>query len=193
MLDLRLVVCGVAASADRGAPPSPGVSRSAVWERTLSGDALAVENALLDGVGRALEGVALKRRLTPSERMRLQKVPTTSGEALSCRSRARGRCSIAGTCRATSTRRSGSSKARSRLDPGFALAHAALGDALWTEDQHDHAPAVAERATAEVLEALRIDPTQAQVLYSLAMNTTTRDSRRGRSNPAGGASACRAG
>jgi tetratricopeptide (TPR) repeat protein len=52
-------------------------------------------------------------------------------------------------------------------DSGFALGYAALGDAYWSQYQSDKDPALVGKATDAVMQALRIDPNQAPVHYSL--------------------------
>ncbi len=140
-----------------------------VWEQTVDGDALVVEKALLEGVGRSLErSGALPRRLTSTEWNRILTLPTTSGDALMQYSQARAlldRWDVPGNIEGAI----GLLERAAATDPGFALAHAALGDALWQKYQRERVAAIAERATAEVLEALRLDPGRAQVHYSLAV------------------------
>lgn len=54
-------------------------------------------------------------------------------------------------------------------DPGFALAHAGLAEAYWAQFQETQDPQWTTRAVAANLEALKIDPTQAEVRMSLAV------------------------
>jgi serine/threonine-protein kinase len=54
-------------------------------------------------------------------------------------------------------------------DPGFALAHAALSEACWAKYQESSDPVWTTRARDAALEALRLDPAQAQVRVSLAV------------------------
>lgn len=55
-----------------------------------------------------------------------------------------------------------------RRDPRFALAHAALGTALWNKYQASRDPAFVDRAQDALLEALRLDPEAAGVRVALA-------------------------
>ena len=55
------------------------------------------------------------------------------------------------------------------IDPRFALAHAALGEAYWVKYNDTREPALATRATEEGYAALRIDANAAAVRYSLAV------------------------
>ena len=56
-----------------------------------------------------------------------------------------------------------------RRDPRFAIAHAARGEALWRSDMESRDPEIAKQALDEGLAALRLDPNQPQVRYSLAL------------------------
>ena len=137
-----------------------------VWEETIGGDPLAVEQTLLDALARVLEREALSRRLNAAEYMRVHKVPTKSGEALLAYSEARAllgpSSSPPATARAVALLQQAIAK-----DPAFALAHAALGDAYWEMYQREKSPELVVKATNAVSEALRIDPDQAPVYYSL--------------------------
>jgi tetratricopeptide (TPR) repeat protein len=53
-------------------------------------------------------------------------------------------------------------------DPRFALAHSALGDALWAKYGDTNDPAFATRALAAVERGLELDPTSARIRVSLA-------------------------
>lgn len=143
----------------------PGLA-APVWEQTISGDPLTVEQTLLDSLAQVLERDALLRHLTGAEYARVHKMPTMSGEALFAYSEARallGPSSVPeATVRAVSLLQQAIAK-----DPAFALAHAALGDAYWEMYQRDKNPELVVNATNAVNEALRIDPDQAAVYYSL--------------------------
>ena len=54
-------------------------------------------------------------------------------------------------------------------DSRFALAHAGLGQAYWTQYEQTDDPAWTTKATASILDALRIDRDQPEVLLSLAV------------------------
>jgi serine/threonine-protein kinase len=137
-----------------------------VWEQTIGGDPLTVEQTLLDTLARVLERDALSRRLTSAESARVHKVPTKSGEALLMYSEARAllgpSSSPAAAARAVTLLQQAIAK-----DPSFALAHAALGDAYFEIYQREKNPELVVKATSAVNEALRIDPDQAPVYYSL--------------------------
>jgi tetratricopeptide (TPR) repeat protein len=56
-----------------------------------------------------------------------------------------------------------------RRDSGFALAHAALGEALWARYQETGDAAFTVKARDAVVEALRLDPEQGATRYTLAL------------------------
>lgn len=138
-----------------------------VWQQTFSGDVLTVETSLLAALGRALERAALARPLSPSERARVGRVPTTSAEALLAYSQARLLLQPSNSPDAPQRAVALLEQAIAR-DPQFALAYAALADAYWTRYQSEKDPALVARATAAVEAALRIDPGQAPVYTALA-------------------------
>jgi tetratricopeptide (TPR) repeat protein len=137
-----------------------------VWEQTIGGDALAVERMLLESLARVLEGQALSRPLNAAEYARIRRVPTTSGEALLAYAEARA---LIGPLNSPETSALAISllQGATAKDPLFALAFAALGDAYWQKYERDKDPDLVSKATAAVTEALRIDPNQAPVYYSL--------------------------
>jgi len=55
------------------------------------------------------------------------------------------------------------------MDPKFALAHAALGEAYWFKFKTTKQTDWTEKATASIVEALRLEPEQAAVRISLAL------------------------
>ena len=143
----------------------PGTA-TPLWQISADGDALVVEKAVLEGVGSALESHVLQRRLTAAERSRLRRLPTTSGAALAAYSEARAlldRDDLAG----NSERAVDLLVNAVTLDPGFALAQAALGDAYWKTYARTKDPQLVDRATEAVRRALAIDPEAAAVYYSL--------------------------
>jgi serine/threonine-protein kinase len=143
----------------------PGAA-APVWEQTIGGDPLTVEQTLLDLLSQVLERDALLRRFTGAEYARIHKMPTNSGAALVAYSEARallGPSSLPpSTTRAVALLQQAIAK-----DPSFALAYAALGDAYWEMYQRDKSPELVVKATDAVTEALRIDPEQAPIYYSL--------------------------
>ena len=139
---------------------------STVWEQTIAGDAVAVQNGLIDALANALERRALSRRLSREETERLHKVPTTNADALLAY--AEGRALIGPSNSPESTARAiALLQGATRKDPRFAMAFAALGDAYWQKYERDKDPSLVSMATGAVTEALRIDPGQAPVHYAL--------------------------
>jgi len=143
------------------------VENSAVWERTLSGDALAVEKAVLEELGRQLEERgALPRRLTRADWARITRLPTDHAEALEQYAEARAlldRPRVAG----NGARAAALLERAVAVDPRFVLAYAALGDAYWDVYQTDKNPAMVGKATDAIMTAIRLDPERAAVYYSL--------------------------
>ena len=141
---------------------------SADWEETVEGEVLTIEQTLLDALGRALDRArAFPRALTAADWSRIRRLPTTSAEALDAYSEARAlldRYDVPGNV----DRAIGLLTRATATDPKFAEAYAALGDAQWIRYQYlDKRAEVAARATAAVMEALRLDPEAAPVYYSL--------------------------
>jgi tetratricopeptide (TPR) repeat protein len=139
----------------------------AVWDETLKGDPLAIETAVLDGLGRALERDHPSRSFQTDDWRRLRKLPTTSGAALAAYSEARAllnRPRVPDADRAIELLQQATTQ-----DPQFVIAWAALGDAFWAKYQNSTKDrALVARATEAVRRALAIDPNQAPVYYSLA-------------------------
>ncbi|HMD35626.1 MAG TPA: tetratricopeptide repeat protein, partial [Vicinamibacterales bacterium] len=137
-----------------------------IWETAISGDPLVVERSLLDQFARVLERAILLQPLTASELLRLQKVPTTSGDALMAYSQARALIGPSNSAETTDRAIALLQDAVAK-DSTFALAYASLGDAYWQKYQRTKTPDLVGKATAAVNEALRLDPDQAAVHYSL--------------------------
>jgi eukaryotic-like serine/threonine-protein kinase len=143
-------------------PGSPGP----VWEQEISGDVFSLEGSLLDGLARALEAAGVWRRLSAADRQRLRRLPTTSAPALEAYSEAR----------AVLDRTDASAHATDAvalleravsLDPNFALAYAALGDAYLELYNATRDPAHAGKANDAVMRALQISPGEAAGYYTL--------------------------
>jgi eukaryotic-like serine/threonine-protein kinase len=159
----------------RAASPRPLVfarlsaagSAAPAWERTLTGDALAVEKTLLEELGHRLEdGGALARRLTRADWARITKLPTDNAESLDLYSEARtllDRPRVPG----NGTRAAALLERAVARDPSFALGYAALGDAYWDVYQTGRDPAMVAKATDAIMAAMRLDPDRAAVYYSL--------------------------
>ena len=111
---------------------------------------------------------ALRLSLTSAQRERLAAPPTTNVEAFADYAQARSfldREDATGNVdRAIQLFQSAI-----RKDPRFSLAHAGLGEAYWARFRQTREPAWTEKARGAALEALRLDPGQDRVHYTLAM------------------------
>ena len=112
--------------------------------------------------------VALKLTLTPAQRKRLDTPPTSNVDAFAEYAQARSfmdRQDVSGNLdRAIALFESARTK-----DPRFALAHAGLGEALWLKYRQTKDISLPDKAREATLEALRIDPEQSRVRYTLAL------------------------
>src|SRR5262249_54653202 len=111
---------------------------------------------------------ALKADLTERDRARLDNSPTTNADAFANYAQGRSFLErpdvVSNLDRATDL-----FAAAISLDPRFALAHAALGEAHWARYLRTRDQQWVDKARQETLEALRLDPDQAGVRYSLAL------------------------
>jgi eukaryotic-like serine/threonine-protein kinase len=140
-----------------------------VWSGTIEGDWLTVERVLLERLERALQrDGALPRALTSNERVRLHKLPTSSASALVAYSEGRAlvdRYDVAGNLdRAILQFQTATERA-----PQFAIAYAALGEALWRQYTVNKRPEVASAASSAVRTALTLDGDLAPVHYALGV------------------------
>jgi len=116
---------------------------------------------------------ALDVRVSPEVRQRMNARATASPEALTAYWQGRAlleRRDVKGNLEAATA---AFSKALT-LDPRFALAHAALGEAYWHQYVETRDPVWAQRATDEGLTALRLDANEPAVRYTLAVTLTGR-------------------
>jgi tetratricopeptide (TPR) repeat protein len=118
-------------------------------------------------VHRQAAGAQRRLNLTQADRARLARPPTGSVEAFADYSRARGlleRPDVPGNvARAIEGFQTAIEK-----DARFALAHAGLGEAYWTQYQETKDEAAVTRARAAITEALRLDPDQPLTRFALA-------------------------
>jgi serine/threonine protein kinase/tetratricopeptide (TPR) repeat protein len=120
--------------------------------------------------GRVADGLAstLRIKFATSDRSGLHRQPTADLEAFADYSQARsflGRPDVEGNL----DRALRLFESAVRKDPGFALAHAGLGEACWAKYRATKERSWTERARNETWEALRLDADQGPVRYSLAL------------------------
>jgi serine/threonine-protein kinase len=143
-----------------------GDTQVVAWSETFRGHVGGVFE-LQEEAATAL-AAALRVRLSERERQRFQATGTQSAEALAEYSRARvllERPDVAGNIEQALTL---FGKAIAR-DPRFALAHAGLGQAYWEKYRALKDVALAAAAKDATAEALRLEPEQPLVRYSLAV------------------------
>jgi eukaryotic-like serine/threonine-protein kinase len=138
---------------------------SVAWAGEYEGaedDVFGIQRRLAEGVSSALAIT-----LTPLDRARLARTATSDAQALDLYSRGQAlleRPDVAGNV----PRAIDSFRAAIARDPGFALAHAGLGRAYWRQYTETHEAASAQKATAAVTEALRLDPDEPGTRLALA-------------------------
>jgi serine/threonine protein kinase/tetratricopeptide (TPR) repeat protein len=147
-------------------------SRAIVWSGAFNApvaDIFNLQRQLTDGLIQGLQTAgALSGPLTPQDRTRLANPPTANADAFADYSQGRSfleRQDVAANLDRAATL-FGSAVSR---DPSFAIAHAALGETFWLKYQNSKEEAWIAKAREETLEALRLDPDQAGVRYSLAV------------------------
>lgn len=127
------------------------------------GDLFAIQRRLASDLSSALQLM-----LTDADRERLDAPPTLDTDAFSDYTQAQAfldRSDVPGNV----DRALGLFDAAVARDPGFALAHAGLGEAYWAKYVATRDASWTERAREATLEALRLDPNRAAVRYSLAV------------------------
>jgi tetratricopeptide (TPR) repeat protein/tRNA A-37 threonylcarbamoyl transferase component Bud32 len=141
--------------------PDDSVAWGKEYEGTID-DLFAIHRNAAEGLSDAL-----RLNLTQEDRARLVRDPTASVEAFADYSRARSlleRPDVPGNvARAIDGFRTAIQK-----DPKFALAHAALGEAHWTQYQETKDETAVAKARDEITEALRLDPDQPLTRFALA-------------------------
>ena len=129
----------------------------------IASDSLAAENRL---AGSLID--ALRISASSEERQRMAKPPTDNRAALEAYWRGLAELDrVSGNPGYPDGAIAGFQQAIT-LDPGFAFAHAALGEAYRRKSVAANDRLLMDKATAEISEALRIDPSQAEVRLSLA-------------------------
>ena len=138
---------------------------SVAWGKEYAGtvdDPFALHRQAAEGLSEAL-----RLNLTREDRARLARAPTASVEAFADYSRARSlleRPDVPGNV----ARAVEGFQAAIQKDAKFALAHAGLGEAYWTQYQETKQEETVTRARSAITEALRLDPDQPQTRLALA-------------------------
>jgi eukaryotic-like serine/threonine-protein kinase len=138
---------------------------SVAWGHEYEGtidDPFAVHRQAAEGLSEAL-----RLNLTQADRARLARPPTGSVAAFADYSRARGlleRPDVPGNV----ARAIEGFQTAIQKDARFALAHAGLGEAYWTQYQETKDEAAVTKARAAITEALRLDPDQPLTRFALA-------------------------
>jgi tetratricopeptide (TPR) repeat protein/TolB-like protein len=143
----------------------PG-SKVVDWQQDYDGDFKNVLTLQREVAAAVAETLRLK--LSAATREGIQKAPTTSVEALADYSQARAfleRPDVQGNV----DRSIELFQSAIRKDPAFALAHAGLGEAYWRHYRDTRQSEWSVRASEAIATALRLDPNDAAVRYSLAM------------------------
>ena len=141
--------------------PDDSVAWGKEYEGTID-DLFAIHRQAAEGLSDALQ-----LTLTQADRQRLARAPTTDTEAFADYSRARSlleRPDVPGNV----ARAIEGFQAAIQKDAKFALAHAGLGEAHWTQYQETKDEAAVTAARAAITEALRLDPDQPLTRFALA-------------------------
>jgi tetratricopeptide (TPR) repeat protein/negative regulator of sigma E activity len=141
--------------------------RSVVWADSVEGlfdDIFSLQSRLAAALGRALSV-----QLSAAERAKLAQQPTANPDALAAYYRGRAlleRRDVRGNTDAALA----AFDEAVRLDPNFAVAHAARGEALWARYVETREPEAPAQAIEAGTTALRLDPNRASVRYTLAVS-----------------------
>ncbi len=138
---------------------------SVAWGREYEGtvdDPFSINRRAAEDLSQALQ-----LTLTEADRERLARPPTTSGEAYEAYSRGRALLERPDVPGNVAHAIEGFQTAVEK-DPRFALAHAGLGEAYWTQYQETKDEAAVTRARTAITEALRLDPEQPLTRFALA-------------------------
>ena len=143
----------------------PG-SKLIAWTHTYEaafGDMFTLQNEAAIALSEAL-----RVTLTPEQRRRIERTPTTNAEALA--DYAQGRTFLDRRDLPGNIEHSVSLlQSATRKDPRFARAHAALGQAYWARFRESHDEKWADKAQLETTESLRLDPEDAGARHALAV------------------------
>jgi len=141
--------------------PDDSVAWGADYEGSVD-DVFSLQRRLAEGVS-----AALAVNLTPADRARLARPPTTSVSALAAYSDAQALLEHPEVAGNVTRAIEGLHLALIR-DPKFALAHAALGRAYWQQYLETKDPSWVRLSTDAVTEALRLDPADPGTRLALA-------------------------
>jgi serine/threonine protein kinase/Flp pilus assembly protein TadD len=140
--------------------------QSIAWADSVQGGAAEIfdlQNRLA-----VMVASALRVQVSPADRQRMNAPITTSAEALQKYWQARAlfdRRDVSGNIDAAIA----AYDEAITIDPSFALAHAALGEAFWTKYSDTRDASLAKQAADEGYTALRLDANAPQVRYTLAV------------------------
>jgi eukaryotic-like serine/threonine-protein kinase len=140
---------------------------SVAWAESAEGaleSVFELQSRLAASLGRVLSV-----QVSAAERAKLAEQPTANPDALAAYWRGRAlldRRDVKGNTDAALA----AFDEAVRLDPNFAIAHAARGEALWFRYVDTREPGAAQEAIAAGYTALRLDPNRANVRYSLAVS-----------------------
>jgi serine/threonine protein kinase/tetratricopeptide (TPR) repeat protein len=141
--------------------------QSVAWAESVEGvfdGVLELQSRLASSLARALSV-----QISATERAKLAQQPTANPDALAVYWRGRAlldRRDVKGNAEAALA----AFDDAVRLDPNYAVAHAARGEALWARYIDSRDTDAAQAAVAAGTTALRLDPTSAAVRYSLAVS-----------------------
>jgi eukaryotic-like serine/threonine-protein kinase len=168
-LDVSYFVDGTVQQVDEGLRISLNLIErdgAVAWADTVEGPFSSIFT-LQSSVASAL-GQAIEVRLSAADRASLSRQPTSSPEALDAYWRGRALLERRDVIGNVDTALEALDRAIG-LDPRFADAHAARGEALWAKYAATGTAAVAQQAIAANTDALRYGPDRAEVRYSLAL------------------------
>jgi tetratricopeptide (TPR) repeat protein len=141
--------------------------RTLVWADSVEGlfdDIFALQSRLASALARALSV-----QMSAEDRARLAQQPTTNAAALAAYYRGRALLERRDLKGNTDAALAAFNEAIA-LDPSFAVAHAARGEALWAQFMETRDLTAAQEAITAGTTALGLDPNRASVRYSLAMS-----------------------
>jgi tetratricopeptide (TPR) repeat protein/TolB-like protein len=149
----------IAARLSRTDPPT------VEWQETISGTPIQVEQALVDGLARALTGRRGGVELSADVRARLGKLPTQNAAAMMAYVESQAlldRSDVADNVVGAIDRLQTAVAA----DPNFAIGYAALGAVLLMRYERTRDASLIERANIAVAAALRLDPDLSAAQYA---------------------------